>query len=100
MILRGVAGRYGGYELARQPSEISVGDIVEATIGAISIVDCLDDREKCLQSESCECRLVYSLINQRISEVLRSYTLADLLDPEWIGSADRRLERLTTLPPS
>jgi Rrf2 family protein len=80
-LLRGVSGRRGGYRLAAPPSEITVGQVLEASIGPICLVDCLEDAALCPRSEFCECRLVYGLINKRIADVLQAYTLADLLDP-------------------
>jgi Rrf2 family protein len=93
-LIRGISGRYGGYRLALPPSEISIGDIVEATIGPICIVDCVEDAESCLRSEDCECRMVYSLINHRVAEVLRGYTLSDLLNPEWMRSIRKEFAAL------
>jgi len=83
-LLHGVSGRYGGYRLARKPEDITVGQILEATIGPVSLVDCIDDPVVCPRTEYCECRKVYSIINDRISEVLEEYSLADLMDPSWI----------------
>ncbi len=94
-LVRGVAGRYGGYRLTEPASDITIGQIVEAAIGPICLVDCLEDPMTCPRAEFCECRIVYELINERVAEVLREYTLADLLDPSWIrthgGSANDRL---------
>ena len=45
----------------------------------------------CPRAEFCECRIVYSIINARIADVLREYTLADLLDPSWVHSHSVRL---------
>jgi Rrf2 family protein len=83
-LLRGVSGRRGGYRLATPPGEITVGQVLEASIGPVRLVDCLEDPALCRRSDSCESRLVYQLINDRVDEVLRSYTLADLLDPSWV----------------
>jgi Rrf2 family protein len=80
-LLRGVPGRRGGYHLTAAPSEITVGQVLEASIGPICLVDCIEDPALCPRSDSCECRMVYRLINERIADVLRSFTLADLLDP-------------------
>lgn len=98
-LVRGVSGRHGGYRLTTSPAEINLGQIVEAAIGPVYLVDCLEDPTTCIRAEFCECRVVYALINRRIQEVLREYTLADLLDPSWIertpsGKTDRliRLE--------
>ena len=48
------------------------------------VVDCVDDPASCARAGQCECRVVYGLINERIVDVLQRYTLADLLDPEWV----------------
>ncbi len=87
-LVRGVAGRHGGYRLSEGPSNITVGQIVEASIGPICLVDCLEDPMTCPRAEFCECRIVYALINERISEVLQEYTLEDLLDPSWVRQHD------------
>jgi Rrf2 family protein len=77
-LLKAVAGRYGGYRLARPASEITLGRIIEAAIGPINLVECVANPDDCLRSEGCECRQLYALINRRITEVLDEYTLADL----------------------
>lgn len=82
-LIRGVSGRSGGYRLAQPPDAVTVGQVIEAAIGPVCVVDCVDDPEGCPRSEFCECRVVYSLINARIAEVLHSFTLSDLLDPSW-----------------
>ena len=93
-LVRGVAGRYGGYRLTEPPERITVGQIVEAATGPVCVVDCVDDPASCPRAEDCECRLVYSLVNERIAEVLREFTLADLLDPSWAtGRAAAELRR-------
>jgi Rrf2 family protein len=83
-LVRGVAGRHGGYTLAMPARDISIRKIIEASIGPICVVDCIDEPEACLRAEFCECRLVYALINQRIGEVLDEFSLADLADPKWL----------------
>jgi Rrf2 family protein len=95
-LLIGIPGRKGGYRLGRPADEITVGDIVEAAIGKISIVPCIDDPGSCPRSESCECRLLYSLITLRITEVLDRYTLAEMLDPSWLESVSRAIEEVTS----
>lgn len=77
-LLRATSGRYGGYILAKPASEITLGRIIEAAIGPINLVECVARPDDCMRSEGCECRMVYQLINRRITEVLNEYTLADL----------------------
>jgi Rrf2 family protein len=82
--VRGVAGRHGGYKLASPPDQITIRQIVEATLGPICVVDCVDEPEACPRADFCECRVVYALINLRIGEVLDEFTLADLANPSWM----------------
>ena len=97
-LVRGIAGRYGGYKLIVPPSEITIRQIVEAAIGPIYLVDCLEDPTTCPRAEFCECRIVYALINNRIAEVLREYTLADLLEPSWVKEVGSAVEEQLLKP--
>lgn len=79
-LIRSVSGRRGGYFLQKPAGEIKIGEVIEAAIGTINVVDCVDLPEMCMKSDACECRLIYRLINKRIREVLNELTLADLSD--------------------
>lgn len=79
-LIRGLAGKGGGYQLTRQPIEISLGQIVEASIGPINIVDCLKKPDICLEADYCECRWVFQTINERILNILNDLYLDDLVD--------------------
>ena len=83
-LLRAVSGRGGGYVLARPAEEMKVGEIIEAAIGPINVVDCVGQPDVCLKADTCECRLIYMLINKRIKDVLNEYSLADLADRKWV----------------
>ena len=90
-LIRAVSGRGGGYFLARKPEEIKIGDIVEASIGEINIVECVGDPARCMLSDWCECRLIWSLINKRIRGVLDEFSLADLSDRKLLASIRKQL---------
>jgi Rrf2 family protein len=79
-LMRSMRGRGGGYQLARPAEEISVGEIIEAAIGPINVVECVRCPEVCLKSDYCECRWVYERINSAIGKVLNSMSLAELAD--------------------
>jgi Rrf2 family protein len=81
-LVKSVAGRHGGYLLARPAREITLAQVVEATIGPICVVDCVETPEDCPRADACECRLVYQLINRRIIDVLEEFTVADLANPK------------------
>jgi len=97
-LLRGLSGRGGGYLLARDPREIRIGEIIEAAIGPVNIVECVLNPDACVKSEYCECRLVYSLINRRITEVLNEFTLADMADKEWVANVRKELDENSVGP--
>ena len=90
-LLRGVRGKNGGYLLQKRPEETSLRAIIEAAIGPISILDCLESPGSCLRTDYCECRLVYVMINRRIVDVLEEFSLADLKNPSWMAAMRRNL---------
>ncbi len=79
-LVRGKTGKGGGYRLARDPSEITVAEIIEGSIGPINIVDCVLEPDACDRSPQCVCRPLYSEINDRIIESLRGLTLEKLIE--------------------
>ncbi len=95
-LLRSVSGRHGGYLLTRRPKDIKIGEIVEAAIGQVNIVECVLNPDSCMKSDDCECRLVYGLINSRITEVLNENSLADLMNREWLEEQAATLNLVST----
>jgi Rrf2 family cysteine metabolism transcriptional repressor len=85
-LLRGVAGRKGGYLLGSETAQIRVGDVVEASIGEVCLVDCVRDPSLCERAVRCETRALYCLLNDRIDETLHSVTLSDLMDEDWLAA--------------
>lgn len=79
-LIRGIAGKGGGYLLLHPPASIGARQIIEAAIGPINIVECVGRPEICRKAQRCECRWVYLLINSRIVDVLEHISLADLAD--------------------
>lgn len=77
-LIRGISGRTGGYVLSRPAEAITVGEIVEAAIGPINIVDCVLSPAQCVKSDVCECREVYERINGGIRSVLHGLSLQEL----------------------
>lgn len=77
-LVHSVRGAHGGYELARSPAEIQVGEIVRAMEGDVAIVDCLDDEKTCPRVPKCSARKLWSELNRAMVEVLDRLTLADL----------------------
>lgn len=73
-------GARGGYVLAKEPSAITVGDIVRALEGPIAPVECVsdEDEECCERISKCVSRNVWKKLKDRMNEVLDEFTLNDL----------------------
>jgi Rrf2 family cysteine metabolism transcriptional repressor len=81
-LIRSVRGAQGGYLLARDPKDITVGDIIRALEGPIAPVACVseDYPEECDRAEGCVTRLVWAKVRDSIVEVLDSLTLYALVE--------------------
>jgi Rrf2 family cysteine metabolism transcriptional repressor len=81
-LVQSVRGAYGGYFLARKPSEITVGDVLRALEGPIGLVDCVLEQNavECLKYEDCITRIVWEKIRNSIINAVDSITLQDMYD--------------------
>jgi Rrf2 family transcriptional regulator, cysteine metabolism repressor len=77
-LLKTKQGRNGGHLLTRPADRIKLGEIVEATIGKINIVNCVLEPKTCAKAKDCTCRDVYCLLNKRMVETLNELFLSDL----------------------
>ena len=78
-LIRSVRGRRGGYVLAKKPGQISVGEIVEALEGKLSLVDCVLDPDLCYRSDECPTRDIWVGITDVVKKELYSLSLGDIL---------------------
>ena len=80
--MKSVRGPQGGYRLARQPEEYTVGEILRLTEGSLSPVSCLDYEENdCPRKDICATVMLWQKLKDAISGVVDEVTLADLM--EW-----------------
>lgn len=90
-LVRSMRGAQGGYVLAREPDNITVGDIIRVMEGPIAPVECVNEVEPavCDQADSCITRLVWARIRDELSEVMDSISLGDMLrDAERLSAAN------------
>lgn len=73
------SGAHSGYILSRPPSEIRLKEIVEILEGDLSLIDCVNNPSVCDKVSTCVTRDVWTKMGDKISEVLSSYTLDDLV---------------------
>ncbi|HHV84144.1 MAG TPA: Rrf2 family transcriptional regulator [Tepidanaerobacter syntrophicus] len=79
-LVQSVRGAYGGYLLTREPSKITVGDVLRALEGPIGLVDCVleQDAAECEKYDSCITRIVWEKIRDSIIKTIDSITLWDM----------------------
>lgn len=89
-IATAVRGVTGGFELARDPIEISVKDIIDATEGHTFEINCAShpvEADRCSESHDCSIRPVWYALGRRIDQLLSEIRLSDLVD---VNEADVR----------
>lgn len=77
-LINSVRGSSGGYTLAKEPSKITLKDIVDVLEGDC-LVDCLKDPKACSRINTCASRDIWAMLGGKISETLRSITLEQLV---------------------
>ncbi len=77
--VKSVRGPQGGYKLAKEPSEYTVGMILRLTEGSLAPVTCLeDDVNQCSRAAFCSTLAVWKKLNNAINDVVDNITLEDL----------------------
>ncbi|AZR73083.1 Rrf2 family transcriptional regulator [Anoxybacter fermentans] len=78
-LVKSVRGAYGGYLLAQEPKDITIGDIIRTLEGPVAPVECVGDEEyECEKVEVCVTRIIWEKLKEKIDEVLDEMTLEDL----------------------
>lgn len=80
-LVKSIRGAGGGYILAKDASEISVGDILRALEGSLDPVDCsaLNPEEGCQIADSCVTKYVWQKINESINRTVDEMKLDQLV---------------------
>jgi len=85
-LVRSVRGPAGGHELVREPSRISLGDVLEALEGIASPTSCMDEGS-CSVTNECVLQEVWEALSASYQSIVRGISLDDL--------AKRQAERET-----
>lgn len=75
-------GAHGGYRLAKPPSQITLMEIVQILEGNLSLVECVKNPSICSRVSKCATRDIWSKLDEKISDVLSSVTLEDLVSSQ------------------
>lgn len=80
-LINSIKGAQGGYAIADRPDKITVGNVLRALEGNLSVIDDKSMDEKTNDKiEDCIRQKVWSIINASIDDVVDSITLEDLMN--------------------
>lgn len=80
-LVNSVRGAQGGYELKKEPNEISVGDIIRILEGSLAASDCVEDgNHECNRADCCATRRVWERITNSIYDVIDNTSLQNMIN--------------------
>jgi Rrf2 family protein len=85
-------GYKGGYVLAKDPSKITIYDIVEVLEGDLTPVECVSDMNACCRTKTCPTRDVWITLSNAIKKSLQAITLKDVLTQYKIKTPNMSLD--------
>ncbi|MDD4370992.1 MAG: Rrf2 family transcriptional regulator [Anaerostipes sp.] len=81
--IQSIRGAQGGYVMAKETNQISVGDILRALEGDLFLVDCYEvtgEGEQCQGARFCVTKTVWKKINDSIKDTVDNMYLSDLVE--------------------
>ena len=85
--VKSVRGAQGGYRIAKDPADYTVGMILRLTEGSLAPVACLEDgAASCPRMASCRTLPLWQGLNKVINDYLDNVTLADLVQSDTAGN--------------
>jgi Rrf2 family protein len=94
-------GSSGGYQLAKEPGQISALDVITAIDGPVLITSCVTNHGNCDATDKCSVREPLRRVNESILHVLNAVTISQMSeDPHEpalvaLGAASRPLVSTT-----
>ena len=81
--VKSLRGASGGYKLAKDPVDYTVGMVLRLTEGNMAPISCLEDEENaCDMAESCVSLPLWKMLDDAIKGVIDHVTLQDMVDWE------------------
>jgi FeS assembly SUF system regulator len=73
-------GSTGGYQLAKNPEQISALDVITAIDGPVLITSCVTSHGNCDASARCSVREPLRKVNESVMQVLNTVTISQMCD--------------------
>lgn len=80
-LVKSIRGAFGGYVLAKDAKDISVGDVLRALEGSLEPVKCgaFHPEEACSAADGCVTKYVWQKINESITQTVDGICLEELV---------------------
>jgi len=93
-LVHSTRGKTGGYTLAREPGQITFGDVIRITDGPLALIHCASKKFyrrclDCVDEQACSLRRVMIEARAQLSAVLDHRTLADAMVQGMARDEDR-----------
>ena len=79
-LVNSARGAHGGYMLAKNPSEITLKEVVYILEGQSYLIECINNNKICNRNNLCPSQEIWKDLDKVISKFLESVTLQDLID--------------------
>ena len=97
-VVKSLKGPSGGFVLARDPSELTIGEIVTEIDGPLNVFECFSsDNEQCGHFGNCRILAVFDVVGREVEKVLSRVHLSDFLGE---GSPEALTEQLSQISAS
>jgi len=91
-IVKSLRGVNGGYTLARNPTVISVAEVIAAIEGPIALTKCATVQGACDLLAQCALKSNWSFLNAMVTDMLQNVTLFDM--SEKISATNKKLHKV------
>jgi Rrf2 family protein len=99
-ILRAEQGAYGGYQILKDLSKVTVGDLSDMIIGPIQIANCFHgDYSHCDLTHSCSVIGPMLNLNERISQLFHNMKVSELIETRHTGEKSIRQKPFSSETP-
>ncbi|MDO8583842.1 MAG: Rrf2 family transcriptional regulator [bacterium] len=89
-LVKGRAGRTGGYQLAKDPKTITAHAILTSLEGSLDLLPCLTTEASCAAAPKCSSRSFWHTMQKKITHALKQTTLAELSSPRHSAEGPER----------
>ncbi len=96
-LLRSHAGMNGGYELSKDPKEITAFEVIHAIDGPLFITSCITISGSCDLNDICTIKEPLRRVNDSISDLLKSIRISDLIEADVARRQHHHVPQLVTI---